>query len=282
MPYRTIAQAIKEEFNESITMHTVSRFVKSTGDEYLETENILINNMLKSPGIYIDETPIDIQGNNCYVWVFTDGKRVVFKLTETREAIIVKETLSDYQGVIVSDFYPGYDSLEYQQQKCWVHLIRDLNDDLWKFPFDAEYEQFILAVRDLIIPIFKTIESYGLKQKKLIKFKNDVEEFYQQIIVDRYYQSELSVKYQKRFLRYRNSLFTFLEKDQVKWHNNTAENAIRHLAKQRDISFTFSKSLTPSYLRLLGIRQSCRFQSKSFLKFLQSEKKDIDKFKVFI
>lgn len=273
LPYRTIVQVIKEQFNESITSHTVRRFIKSTADEYLKTENILIKNMLKSPAIYVDETPIDIQGNNWYVWVFTDGKRVVFKLTETREATIVKENLSGYQGVLVSDFYPGYDSLEYQQQKCWVHLIRDMNDDLYKFPFDAEYEEFILAVRDLIVPIFKKIESYGLKQNKLIKFKNNVEEFYQQIIVEHYYQSELSIKYQKRFIRYRNSLFTFLEKDQVNWHNNLAENAIRHFARQREISASFSESLTPSYLRLLGIRQTCRFQGKSFLKFLQSEKK---------
>ena len=282
LPNRTIAQAIKEQFGESITSHTIRRFIKSTADEYIKTENLLIKNMLKSPAIYVDETPINIQGENWYAWVFTDGKRVVFKLTETRESTIVKKTLSNYQGVLVSDFYPGYDSLEYQQQKCWVHLIRDLNDDLWKFPFDAEYEEFILAVRDLIVPILKTIESYGLKSNKLIKFKSNVEEFYQRIIVDHYYQSELSIKYQKRFLRYRNSLFTFLEKDQVKWHNNMAENAIRHLAKQREISVTFSKSLTPSYLRLLGIRQTCRYQSKSFLKFLQSEKKDLDKFKIFI
>ncbi len=279
LPYITIVQAIKEQFNESITKHTVSRFVQSTGKEYLETENILIKNMLKSPAIYVDETPIDIQGENWYVWVFTDEKRVVFKLTETRGSAIVKETLSNYQGVLVSDFYPGYDSLDYQQQKCWVHLIRDLNDDLWKFPFDSEYEEFILAVRDLIVPIYKTIETYGLQQQKLIKYKSNVEEFYQKIIVEHYYQSELSIKYQKRFLRYRNSLFTFLEKDRVKWHNNMAENAIRHLAKQRDISLTFSKSITPSYLRLLGIKQSCKFQNKSFLKFLQSENKDIDKFK---
>ncbi len=282
LPYRTIIQAIKEQFNESIARDTIKRFIKALGNEYLETENLLIENMLKSPAIYVDETPIDIQGKNWYVWVFTDGKRVVFKLTETRESAIVKKTLPDYQGVLVSDFYPGYDSLEYHQQKCWVHLIRDLNDDLWKFPFDQEYEEFILAIRDLIVPIFKTIESYGLKSNKLIKFKSNVEEFYQQIIIDHYYQSELSIKYQKRFIRYRNSLFTFLEKDQVKWHNNMAENAIRHLAKQREISVTFSKTLTPSYLRLLGIRQTCRYQSKSFLKFLQSDKKDLDKFKIFI
>jgi transposase-like protein len=282
LPNRTIARAIKEQFGESITSHTIRRFIKSTADDYVETETALIKNMLRSSAIYVDETPINIQGENWYVWVFTDGIRVVFKLTETRESAIVKETLSDFQGVLVSDFYPGYDSLEYQQQKYWVHLIRDINNDLWKFPFDREYEELVLAVRDLIIPIFKTIESYGLKSNKLIKYKSNVEEFYQRVIVDHYYQSELSIKYQKRFLRYRNSLFTFLEKDKVKWHNNMAENAIRHLAKQREISVTFSKSLTPSYLRLLGIMQTCRYQNKSFLKFLQSEKKDIDKFKIFI
>lgn len=282
LPNRTIVRAIKEQFGESITSHTIRRFIKSTADDYVETETALIKNMLRSSAIYVDETPINIQGENWYVWVFTDGIRVVFKLTETRESAIVKETLSDFQGVLVSDFYPGYDSLEYQQQKCWVHLIRDINNDLWKFPFDREYEELVLAVRDLIIPIFKTIESYGLKSNKLIKYKSNVDEFYQRVIVDHYYQSELSIKYQKRFLRYRNSLFTFLEKDKVKWHNNMAENAIRHLAKQREISVTFSKSLTPSYLRLLGIMQTCRYQNKSFLKFLQSEKKDIDKFKIFI
>jgi hypothetical protein len=34
-------------------------------------------------------------------------------------------------------------------------LIRDLNDDLWKNPFLEEYEQFVLRVRDLVLPIFQ-------------------------------------------------------------------------------------------------------------------------------
>jgi len=31
--------------------------------------------------------------------------------------------------------------------ECLVHLIRDLNDDLWKNPFDDELEEFVAAVR---------------------------------------------------------------------------------------------------------------------------------------
>ncbi|BBO16832.1 transposase IS66 family protein [Candidatus Brocadia pituitae] len=86
-------------------------------------------------------------------------------------------------------------------------------------------------------------------------------------------------KYQKRFQRYRDSLFTFLALDGIPWHNNTAENAIRHLAVQRKISGTFFKKVAPQYLLLLGIAQTCRFQNKSLLKFFVSEEIDIDKFK---
>src|SRR5207248_8780909 len=48
-------------------------------------------------------------------------------LTETREATITHEFLANYNGILVSDFYPVYDSVRCKQQKCWVHLIRDLN-----------------------------------------------------------------------------------------------------------------------------------------------------------
>ena len=88
----------------------------------------------------------------------------------------------------------------------------------------------------------------------------------------------MALKYQNRFARYRESLFTFLEHDGVPWHNNTAENAIRHFAIQRDMSNSLSENSVSSYLVLLGIRQTCRFQDKSFFKFLFSAEIDLDKF----
>src|SRR4030095_10446007 len=74
------------------------------------------------------------------------------------------------------------------------------------------------------------------------------------------------------------SLFTFLEYDGIPWENNTAERALRHLTVQEKISGFFYKSLMPDYLRLLGIRQTCRFQGKSFFKFLFSGETDLDRF----
>lgn len=272
-------QQSKELFGESISQGSISNFLTDFSEQYAETELILIKKIIESPFVHVDETQISIRGINQYVWVFTDGTHVVFRLTQTREAEIVHAFLSDYKGVLVSDFYGGYDSVNCKQQKCWSHLIRDLNDDLWEAPFDTEFECFVSEIRNLIIPILETVEKYGLKERHLNKFKKLVEKFYCQNIVERVYRSDLAAKYQKRFERYRESLFTFLEQDAIPWNNNTAERAIRHLAIQRKISGSFSESGATSYLVLLGIMQTCRFQDKSLLKFFMSGEKDIDKFK---
>ena len=117
-----------------------------------------------------------------------------------------------------------------------------------------------------------------MKKRHLAKFKKKVDRFYNKNINSRSYHSELTTKYQKRFERYHESLFTFLEHDSVPWHNNTAERALRHIAVQEKISGAFFESSFAAYLTLLGIMQTCRFQEKSFL-FLLSGEKDVDAFK---
>jgi hypothetical protein len=205
---------------------------------------------------------------------------VLFKLTESRESSVVHDFLAGYRGVLVSDFYPGYDAIACSQQKCLVHLIREINEDLWKHPFNEEFEAFSQQTKDLFSPMFDAINRHGMKKRNLKKFTKDVEKFYKKSIDNRSYELEATIKYQKRFQRYKNSLFTFLEQDSIPWNNNMAERAIRHLAVQRKISGTFHKDATPAYLSMLGIGQTCRFQQKSFLKFLLSGEKDLDSFKV--
>ncbi|MDP2998166.1 MAG: IS66 family transposase [Bryobacterales bacterium] len=278
LPYRIINQAMEELFHETASEASIINFIKSFAAYYRRTESILVKRLLESPFIHADETRLNIRGVDHYVWVFTDGRNVVFRLTETRESTVVRDLLDGYKGVLVSDFYAGYDALECRQQKCWVHLIRDLNEDLWKFPFDEELQEFVSAVRDLIVPIIEAIHRWGLKAKHLRRFKKQVDSFYVTVIEGREYALDVTKKYQKRFARYRESLFRFLDEDGIPWNNNTAERAIRHLAVQRKISGTFYPRGAVAYLVLLGIAQTCRFQEKSFLQFLLSKEIDVDRF----
>ena len=280
LPYRIITQVTEHLFGIGLSSASPIRFLRDLAGYYAPTEAGMLQAILKSDFVHVDETKINIQGVDHYVWVFTDGRHVVFRMTETREADIVREVLAGYQGVLVSDFYPGYDGVPCRQQKCLVHLIRDINDDLWKAPFDKELEGFAVEVQRLLVPILEAIDRFGLKAWHLRKFLKDVERFYAKNIVGREYTSEAAVKYQKRFDRYRESLFTFLTQDGIPWENNMAERAIRQLAVQRKISGSFFERVAPQYLLLLAVSQTCRFQGKSFLKFLLSKETDLDSFRV--
>lgn len=264
-------------FNEHINPSSIDYFLQQFSKNYALTEKLLLDHILQSPVVHADETKINILGTNHYGWVLTDGIHVIFWLTQTRETTLLQEMLKNYKGVLVSDFYGGCDAFACRQQKCLVHLLRDLNDDLWKNSFNQEYENFVAKVRDLIAPIFDDVYKYGLKKRHLGKHLKTVSQFYDRTISIQS-KCELIETYRKRFERYRASLFTFLELDGIPWNNNMAERAIRHLAVQRKISGFFNKAGAERYFILLGISQSCRFQNKSFLRFLCSGLVDVDGF----
>lgn len=276
LSYWLISRATWDLFSEELAPQTVAEFVERFSENYRPTEDLLLRRMLKGPVIHLDETKINILGADQYVWVLTDNSRVIFRLWRTRETDFLKTLLTDFRGTVVSDFYGGYDALPCRQQKCLVHLIRDLNDDLWKNPLDDEFERFIVAVRDLLSPILEDVKRFGLKARHLRKHKRRVESFYREAVTAQVSVGDTTARYRKRFERYKESLFSFIENDNIPWHNNAAERAIRHLAVQRKISGAFGERGASQYLRLLSIAQTCRFQQKSLLGFLLSRSTDVD------
>ena len=56
--------------------------------------------------IHADETKVKIKHSMPgYVWAFTGTEIVVYLYHPTREGTFLKETLGDFAGVLVSDFY---------------------------------------------------------------------------------------------------------------------------------------------------------------------------------
>lgn len=228
--------------------------------------------------IHIDETKIRLEGRDAFVWVLTSLTDVGYVYSDTREAITPKSLLGDFHGVLVTDFYSAYDSINCRQQKCLIHLIRDLNDDLRRNHFNAEIQEVGQSFATLIRPIIETIDRHGLKAYFLRKHLKSVERFYKHL-AEHDYQSEVAVKYRKRFEKYRQSLFTFLECDGVPWNNNNAEHAIKALAELRNvIGGTSSPKGIQEYLVLLSIYQTCKYRAIDFLEFVRSGEPEIERF----
>ena len=235
----------------------------------------LLNRLLRGSVLHVDETPVKLKGSTGYVWVFTSLDLVVYVFKKSREGNFLKEMLEKFSGVLISDFYSAYDSIDCPQQKCLIHLIRDMNDDLFRNPFDAELGDVLRQFSVLLKTIIDTVDRYGLKKRHLHKHKKEVQRFLKNACSQEF-SSEVAEKYQKRFKKSGEKLFTFLDYNGVPWNNNNAEHAMKDFAKYR--RFADGRITVRSindYLILLSILQTCEYNNINVLKFLLSKSKDI-------
>jgi len=139
-PDRSIAELLNELCGIGMSHSAVSRLRGLDADMYQPAYDALLLNLKNGALIHADESKATMKGTNQtgFVWVFANPEIAVYMYRPTREADFLSEMLHGFAGVLVSDFYAGYDSVGCPQQKCLIHLARDLNDDLFKNPFDEE------------------------------------------------------------------------------------------------------------------------------------------------
>ena len=278
MSIENVEDTLAESFNLYLRKDAVRYFKEKFSKTYQATYDEVKQSILDGNLIHADETKVSIKGVDGYVWVFTNIDSVFYTFRATRETDFLMDMLAGFDGVLISDFYPGYDSLPCLHQKCLIHLVRDLNDDLFRNPLDSEFEQLVTGFARLLRSIVETIDKYGLKRRNLNKHNQDVEKFYKRII-EHHSKSELTQKYQKRFLRYKESLFTFLKYDGVPWNNNNAEHAIKSFAAyRRGHDGIYTEKSIREYLILFSIQQTCRYQEISFFEFLKTGKQSLEEF----
>jgi hypothetical protein len=276
--FQRIEEMIKEFFGFHVHFEEIHNFKSIMAYYYRNTYRRILSNLLKGDLLHCDETHVNFKVGKGYVWVLANMENAVYVYRPTRDGDWLHELLMNFNGVLITDFYSAYDSLACEQQKCLVHLIRDMNHDLLSSPYDAEFKALISRFGVLLRSIVVTIDRYGLRQYHLHKHENDVEKFYRSL-GDEAFSSELAHEYRKRLEKYREKLFTFLRHDGIPWNNNNAEHAFRPFANYRKSSDgQMTENGLRDYLVLLTIYQTCKYRGISFLRFLLSRQRDIDHF----
>jgi predicted RecB family nuclease len=267
---RAVARNMNALFGLDMPVNAVSNIKASSALRYLPVYESILRRIACGALVHADETQVRIGREVQYVWVFTNHTEVAYIHAPSREAGIVRGLLQDFKGVLVSDFYSGYDSLECAQQKCLIHLLRDINEDVLKNPFNEEMRQVAVDFANLLKPIVNTIDQRGLKSWYLRKHKKDVERFYR-VLSEREHHTEVARGWRGRFEKNHSKLFTFLDYDGIPWNNNNAEHAVKAFARLRGMigSSVTAKGLR-EYLVLLSISETSKFRGEDFLGFLRS------------
>ena len=275
---RSVTETLNRLFGFQMDEIVVRRFKERGAEYYRETRKKILAEMVGGNVIHADETRIRLHDRTAYVWVFATLREVVYFYSETREGSLVKSALDGFKGVLISDFYAAYDSIPCAQQKCLLHLIRDLNDAVLSNPYDGSIKEIATAFAELLRGIVNTIDRWGLKSLFLRKHLVDVTRFYKRISKAEHLTAAAS-KLKGRLDKDREKLFTFLSHDGVPWNNNNAEHAIKAFARlRRTIEGLSTPKGIEEYLILLSVCQTCKYSGLDFLGFLRSGETDISAF----
>jgi hypothetical protein len=225
--------------------------------------------------VHADETKGVVPGGGHYVWVFANPKSVAYVYAASREGAVLENVLKGFTGILVSDFYAAYDAVPCPQQKCLIHLMRDINSEILSHPFNDELMSIATRFGKLLREIVETVDRYGLKKRYLGKHKPFVERFLSEV-ASQECTTEVVRSLKNRIIKNRDRLFAFLDYDNVPWNNNSAEHAVKVFVRLRNQMTISTPKGTAEYCILLTLQQTLHRRGVGFLDFLRSGKAEID------
>lgn len=192
--------------------------------------------------LYADETGWRESGQNGYIWSFsTPGEQAVryYQYDRSRGQAVVKRILDEkFHGHLVSDFYAGYNDYEGPQQRCWIHLLRDLHELKEDNKDAAEVVAWAQAVRKLHDDAqewLKTTRAPTREQREM-KYVELVSGSHRLGLAYARAKRHQCQALAKRLLRHEDELFQFVLVEGLSADNNLAERSIRPLVVIRKIS----------------------------------------------
>ena len=221
---RRIGLELEQVLGVSIGTGTTANILTRTA-EYLAPEMTrIVQELLKSPYLHMDETVARIAGYQRYIWVVAT-KNLVLYFPSTRHGTMLKIMFSTYAGIVISDGYHVYRFFK-RRQRCWAHLMRDAKD--LKKSLNTPYaDNFYFKLKDILqMAKEKKAEGVGPEWHDAMDAKLGR-------LLSYYSRYEDLLPVIKTIRNDRKAWFTFMLYSYVDPTNNWAELLVREVVKQR-------------------------------------------------
>jgi transposase len=126
VPFERIAE-IFEQLGLGVAKATLVRAMHRLAGRAEAAFQELLHKVLQQDVLHIDETSWSIDGQPHYLWVLTGRDATVYFVRQTRSGDEVADFLADFEGVLVTDGYRGYDEIGKRLLRalCLLHLKRN-------------------------------------------------------------------------------------------------------------------------------------------------------------
>jgi transposase len=222
-----------------------------------------------SPAVNVDETGWRVGGRNNWMWAFVTDRLTLYRIAPSRAGRIAAEELGkDFGGVVVADFFSAYNKLSGEQQKCTVHLLRELRDCAKKNK-TTEFAAFRKKLKRVIADAVRLAAREDFDPATCENIVWRLHDRVHALGVAEYKNPDCC-RIAKRLRQHGGNLFTFLfHPGVVTPDNNRAERAIRPAVVIRKISGgSRTSNGANASADLMSLSRTCHLNDIDFVTFI--------------
>jgi transposase len=150
LPIRPLREALRNLHGFEVSTGEIVELLHRIRDHAQPVLADLKAEIRASPAIQADETGWREDGENGYIWSVSTPTVRYYEYHHSRAGEVVKQLIGeDFEGVLGSDFYAGYNIHQGLHQRCWVHYLRDVHELKQDFAHDEALLNWAKGVKAL-------------------------------------------------------------------------------------------------------------------------------------
>jgi transposase len=273
--YSTIRKFVRDVIGLTICRGQLSKIIGKVSRALQQPYEELLDDLPGQAVLNVDETGHKRNGQHEWIWCFRAGLYTLFKIDPTRSGDVLIDVLgTEFDGVLGCDYFSAYRRYHREcgvvLQFCLAHLIRDVKY-LTTLPDarDRAYgERLIGGLRRLFGVIHRREDlTAGEYQRRLEAARAEVLRLGTQGVPATRAAGNLA----KRFAMHGEGYFRFITEPGVEPTNNLAEQAIRFVVIDRQITQgTRSERGDRWCERIWTVMATCSQQGRSVFAYLEA------------
>lgn len=217
-------------------LHCLLNRLASKGVDAYE---MIRQNVLSSRVIGTDETGVKINGKKHWFWTWQNDRATYIASSDNRGTNTINENMNGIsrEAVLVHDCWKAHFKTPVgSHQLCTAHLERETKylEERYKVDWSARFRAMLIKAHKLKKQLI-TAEYYYPNQPRS-DLENELECLLNETLDPKHKEM---ISFQKRIIKYRDHIFTFLYHPDVPADNNASERAIRNVKVKQKISGQF-------------------------------------------
>jgi len=269
MSYARTLATLRNLHGLEISQGGLDRIMQRAGRQALRRIGAIQTKIQQSRVVYSDETGSRVDGQNWWQWVFGSSRAVLHVIRFNRSQDVIRDVMAGHQAEVwVSDCLSAQlKAPARERQICMAHQLRNLQaliDHYPKYSWPLEMQEMFRSAihlrhqRDQLSPLQFQAQVRSLERRcnQLLK---------------RSLRRPDAAKLLRRYQKYRNSLFVFLQRTDVEPTNNFSERNLRPSVIHRKVIGCFRSGWgARTYAALASVIDTTMLKGRSSFDAIQN------------